>query len=262
MTEDRTFFSIANKRKKFIVEMMKNAMLPYEAEKTYYEMNKIGVFENELEERAFRNFFKIVTEPSLLLDLACGDGRHTAKLSEKAGFVVGLDLSPTNLTKVHRNLQDLDNVALIRACMFNPPFPHELFDGVWFSQAFEYVPPDMRKEFLRVLESVMKHHGPLYMSVETWQDPNPLISVKNMVDDFRLFAYWKFIKRKPLHWGEFLYYLPPMEGEFQDWHYHVHTSKRTIEILLKNLGMSIIEDSLYDGYVYLLCRRERSHSSN
>lgn len=229
-------------------------MLPYEAEKTYYEINKIGMFENEFEEKAFHNFFKNVLKPNLLLDLACGDGRHTPKLAEEAKFVVGLDLSPMNLTKAHRKLGGA-NVTLIRACMLCPPFQSGCFEGVWFSQAFEYVPPDMRKEFLLALQDLLKPNGLLYMSVETWQDPSLWQSINELMGDFKLFAYWKFIKRRSLLWGEFLYYLPPMEANFRDWHYHVHTTKKTITKLLRNVGISIIEKTLHGGYIYLLCQR-------
>jgi hypothetical protein len=35
--------------------------------------------------------------------------------------------------------------------MLHPPFRDGVVDGVWFAQAFEYVPPDKREIFLKAL---------------------------------------------------------------------------------------------------------------
>ena len=55
--------------------------------------------------------------------------------------------------------------------MFDLPFSKDMFDGIWFSQAFEYVPPDRRERFLASLRQFLKPQGILYMSVETWMYP-------------------------------------------------------------------------------------------
>lgn len=80
--------------------------------------------------------------------------------------------------------------------------------------------------------------------------------MKELWSDLRLFCYWKFLKGKPLLWGEFLYYLPPGDAWSwtAGWHYHVHTDRWTLLRLLRR-GFEVLKLSLYNGYVYVLCRR-------
>jgi len=247
------YASNKEKRTKFILEMMKNAMKPYEMSEKYEE-EIIGEFENEVEKDFFNLFFNLIKEPKLILDLACGDGRHTAKLCERTQFVVGADLANKNIVKASRKLSNRDNVEFIHASMFNLPFLPDCFNGIWFSQAFEYVPPDFREKFVTQLWSLLKPGGILYMSVETWQHPSLWTTIKELVGDISLFFYWKVIKGKPLIWGEYLYYLPP-NVEYRGWHYHVHTSKKTVNKRLKRLGFRIMQQILRDGYIYLICEK-------
>lgn len=143
------------KRTKFILEMMKNAIKPYEMSEKYEE-ETVGEFENEVEKNFFKRFFNLVKKPKLILDLACGDGRHTAKLCERTQFVVGVDLSSKNILKASRKLSESGNVDFIHASMFNLPFLGACFDGIWFSQAFEYVPPDFREKFVTQLWGLVR----------------------------------------------------------------------------------------------------------
>ena len=53
--------------------------MPYEISKKYEE-EIIGEFENSIEERYFHKFISILNRESVILNLACGDGRHTLKL--------------------------------------------------------------------------------------------------------------------------------------------------------------------------------------
>jgi len=241
------------RREKFLLEMMKDAMKPYEMSKTYEE-ETIGEFENDSEKDFFRLFFSLIKEPKLILDLACGDGRHTAKLSDGTRLVVGVDLSNNNIVKASTKLSGRENVEFIRSSMFDLPFPHECFNGVWFSQAFEYIPPDFRQTFMAQLWSLLKPGGIIYMSVETWQYPSLWTTIRELLGDISLFFYWKAIKGKPLMWGEFLYRLPPTV-EYKGWHYHVHTSKKTVNTLSKRIGFKAIKLYLHNGYIYMICKK-------
>lgn len=240
----------------FLTEIMQNILSPYEASEGYEE-ELIGEFENRLEEEYFHRFLALVGEKGLILDLACGDGRHTLRLSEAADYVVALDLSLNNLRKAAAKCQRKANVAFLRGSMFDLPFAGEVFDGIWFSQGFEYVPPDRRKCLLVALRHILKAGGVLYMSVETWVYPDLWTSLKELWSDFKLFFYWKFIKRKPLLWGEYLYWIAPgvVSEEYSDWHYHVHADKWTLLRLLKRCGIGIEKLDLDEGYIYLLGRR-------
>jgi ubiquinone/menaquinone biosynthesis C-methylase UbiE len=191
------------------------------------------------------------------LDLACGDGRHSLRLSESSKRVVALDLSLNSLKMAVRECQGRENIAFIHGSAFEPPFPAHLFDGIWYSQAFEYVPPDRRASFFDAIGRILKPAGLLYMSVETWMHPSPWRSLKELWSDFRLFCYWKFVKRKPLWWGEFLYPLPPRDvaNVGPAWHYHVHTDRWTLRKLLQQSSFEILQLDNSNGYFYTLFRR-------
>jgi len=237
-----------DRREEFLSEIMENILLPYESSKEYEE-EIIGEFENRFEEDYFDHFSESLERDGLVLDLACGDGRHTLKLSEKAVHVIALDISINNLRKAKEKCKAKENITFIKGDMFALPFPESTFDGIWLSQAFEYVPPDRRQEFLSSIARILKPEGLLYMSVETWIYPSIWKSLRELLRDLKLFCYWKFLKRKPLLWGEFLYYLSPEMG----WHYHVHTDKWTLCRLLHRYGFMIEKISLYNGYIYVLC---------
>lgn len=145
----------------------------------------------------------------------------------------------------------------MKGSMFDLPFLKEMFDGIWFSQAFEYVPPDRREKFLDSLRQILKPQGILYMSIETWMYPSFWVSLKELLRDFRLFVYWKIVRRRPLLWGEYLYYLSlkNVRNRFSGWHYHVHTDKWTLIRLLNKYRFKILMSDLYDGYIYVLCQK-------
>ena len=239
------------KRERFLAEMRQNLLLPYEAA---YTREIDGEFENRSEAESFSRFCGLLGEAGLVLDLACGDGRHSLRLAENARHVVALDLSPHSLKLAMRKCQGRQNITFVHGSGFEPPFQAELFDGIWFSQAFEYVPPDRRASFLEAVGRTLRPAGCLYMSVETWMYPSPWASLKELCSDFRLFCYWKLVKRKPLLWGEYLWWLPPRWGG-PVWHYHVHTDRWTLRKVLQESGFEILHLDNWNGYFYTLCRR-------
>jgi len=188
--------------------------------------------------------------------LACGDGRHTLQLSQRANYVIALDLSSNNLRMAKNKCLNRENISFVRGSMFQLPFRENTFDGVWFSQAFEYVTPDRRENVLASLRRVLRPKGILYMSVETWMTTSFWGSLKELLGDFRLYFYWKFIKGKPLLWGEFLYYLSSenVRDRCSGWHYHVHTDKWTLKRSLHKFKFDLLKLHLYDGYIYALCK--------
>jgi len=244
------------KREEFLTKIMKDILLPYEIS-IIYEEEIIGEFENQLEAKYFHKFLALIGKGGFILDLACGDGRHTLRLSENANYVLALDLSSNNLKMTKKKCLTNKNVFFVKGSMFNLPFSKDMFDGIWFSQAFEYVPPDRRESFLASLRQYLKPQGILYMSVETWMHPSFWVSLKELLGDFRLFCYWKIVKRKPLLWGEYLYYLSlkNVRNRFSGWHYHVHIDKWTLIRLLNKYRFKILKLDLYDGYIYVLCRK-------
>lgn len=243
-------------RERFLSEIVESILLPYEASEVYEEQI-IGEFEGPLERQCHDDFLALVGAEGLILDLACGDGRHTLRLAERAKGVVALDLSPNNLKMAKKKCQAGRNITFVRGSMLALPFRGHVFDSIWFSQAFEYVPPDRREGFLASLRRILKPAGIMYMSVETWVHRGLWQSLRELWSDLWLFGYWKFLKRKPLLWGEFLYPLSAedIQARCSGWHYHVHTDKWTLRKLLLRQGFRILKFDLHDGYIYTLCRR-------
>lgn len=243
------------KRERFLSEMTESILCPYEASKVYEEQI-VGEFENKFEAEYFTEFLRVLEKKGLILDLACGDGRHTLQLSNKTDNVVALDLSPNNLRMAKKKCLNRRNISFIRGSMFQLPFRENVFDGVWFSQAFEYVPPDRRESILASIKRALKPKGIFYASVETWMAPSIFASLKEIWNDFKLYFYWKFVKRRPLLWGEFLYYLSSenVRDRCSGWHYHVHTDKWTLKRLLNKFKFDLLKLHLHDGYIYTLCK--------
>ncbi len=242
-----------SKRERFLSEMTENIRSPYQAEWEGYAAG--GKFRNQAEEEYFLHIVDNAESQAVILDLSCGDGRHTIRFAERVGEVVGLDLSRNSLAKAKKKSLVKDHITFAEGSMFQLPFAPSTFDVIWFSEAFEYVPPDKRRILLSSLNDILKDSGILYMSVETWQDPGIIASLKLLWTDFRLFCYWKFIKRKPLLWGEFLYYSSVKGIDWSGWHYHVHTSKKTLCHLLDMCGFTIEKMNLYNEYIYVLCHK-------
>ena len=185
------------KREQFLSEIIESVLFPYEASEVFEE-EIVGEFENEVEREFFSEFLKELQEKSLVLDLACGDGRHTLQLSKNVNNTVALDFSSNNLRMAKKKCEKAGNIGFVQGSMFDLPFRENVFDGVWFSQAFEYVPPDKRESVLSSVKRVLKFKGVVYMSVETWMYPSVWVSFKELLGDFKLYFYWKFVKRKPL----------------------------------------------------------------
>lgn len=245
---------MALQREHFLAEMEENVLRPYEACQVYEE-ELIGEFECPVEAEFFERFTSLMGEEAQVLDLACGDGRHTRRLAERAGRVVALDLSANMLQMARKKCAGQERIDFVRGSMFALPFPDGAFNGIWFSQAF--VPPDRRDALLLSLRRILRPAGVLYMSVETWMYPHLWQSLKELWGDFRLFFYWKFLKGRPLRWGEFLYYMPPGDvwSWCPGWHYHVHTDRWTLRRVLGRSGFRIEQMQLHDGYIYVLCRK-------
>jgi ubiquinone/menaquinone biosynthesis C-methylase UbiE len=168
------------KRERFLSEMAENIRLPYEVEWEGYVEEAGGEFGNQTEEEYFQYIVDKTEPKAAILDLACGDGRHTLRFAESVENVVGLDLSHRDLAKAKQKCLVKDNVTFVEGSMFQLTFAPNTFDGIWMSEAFEYVPPDKRRTFLTSLNNVLKNSGILYMSVETWQNPSIIASLKEL----------------------------------------------------------------------------------
>lgn len=89
-----------------------------------------------------------------VLELGCGYGRILAQLAQKAGLVVGIDISLSSLLLGQKMLTPLSNCILLGMDATRLAFPDKLFDAVVCIQngisAFHVDPRDLVGESIRV----------------------------------------------------------------------------------------------------------------
>jgi ubiquinone/menaquinone biosynthesis C-methylase UbiE len=183
----------------------------------------------------------MIQPQDLILDLSGGYGRVTSHLLRFDNRVVLADLSTHSLRVAKKTLKE--NVDLIRLDSLSLPFIESAFEAVWFTQAFEYVPPDLRKPFLLSLRKTINEGGIMFMNIAKVPNECSLFSyITN-------FMYWKFIKRQPVLWGDYIYRLN-LE-HYKGWHYHsVVFSQRTVRRIMKEARFKVLKTKTYrKGYV-------------
>jgi ubiquinone/menaquinone biosynthesis C-methylase UbiE len=225
-----------SRRKQFLLRMFKEAMKPYECpEEEWCE-----------DEKEFLSvFMRLIGSNKLVLDLAGGYGRVVPYLMENNNTVVLADLSLHSLQLAKKTFRNSD-LHIVYMDVLHLPFIDSVFDGVWFTQAFEYVPPDERKSFLHALRGILKGGGFVFLNVA--KVPNECSRFSYLKNYF----YWKLIKRQPALWGDYIYRIH--SKHYTGWHYHSVVFTRRIENAFKKANYKILKfrDSKNDYLTYLL----------
>src|SRR5690606_12863827 len=120
-----------------------------------------------------------IKNDSILLDLACGKGRHASVMAQSAKKVVGIDLSPNSIELAKQKYHDLQNLEFIRADMLN--FKSELkFDAVFnLFTSFGYLDHfDENCAVLKNINSLLKSDGVLVIDFM-----NSAKIVKELIED-------------------------------------------------------------------------------
>ena len=230
-----------SRRRKFLSRMFKEAMIPYEHPGEEWSEDEKGFLP------LFQN---LVGHKKLILDLAGGYGRVTPHLMQNNNFVILADLSLHSLRHAKKTLET-SNVDFLRLDMRYLPFVNSVFDGVWFTQAFEYVPPDLREEFLRALRRILKGWGFVFVNVA--RVPNECSRFTYL----RNYIYWKLIRRMPVVWGDYVYRLNLKD--YHGWHYHSVVFTRRIEKSFREVGFKILNFRDYGkkGYLTYILHTEK-----
>jgi ubiquinone/menaquinone biosynthesis C-methylase UbiE len=227
-----------SRRRSFLTRMFREAMIPYE-----HPMEEWTEDEKEF----LPIFVDLIGHNKLVLDLAGGYGRVTLHLLENDNAVILADLSIHSLQAAKRTLAGMDT-GYIHMDMLHLPFADQSFDGVWFTQGFEYVPPDERARLLQALKRILKHDGIVFVNAARVPDECSYFSyLKN-------YLFWRLIKRQPVVWGEYIYKLNL--DEYKGWHYHSLVFTRRTEKNMAKTGFRILRFKKHrrNGYplAYLL----------
>lgn len=198
------------------------------------------------EKELLPQFLSLTGGDKRILDLAGGYAKAAPSLLQDGNSVVLADMSLPSL-QAGRNELTHGDVQFVRLNMLaGMPFVEGAFDGIWFAEAFEYVPPDERMEFLKDLRRILKEHGVVFLNMEGLSDELPMRSY------LRNYLYWKLVKRAPVVWGEYIYMLD-LPG-YKGWHYHSLVLGKRIERLLRTAGFEILKskpsgESEYSAYL-------------
>lgn len=110
---------------------------------------------------------------SYILDLCCGQGRHSVRLAKKGFFVVGLDYSE-ELLKLASKHDTKSNIWFVKGDMRKIPFNVNTFDAVInLFTSFGFFDDDENLHTLKSISSVLKPKGKLIL--DYW---NPYFAVQ------------------------------------------------------------------------------------
>lgn len=120
------------------------------------------------------NFINSLPKESMVLDLACGNGRHLIPCTERFMRVMGGDKSKNFLDIVRRKIEDMKirNVELARMDAKNLPIKDESFDGILFIAALHNIHDrENRISALKELKRILNKNGRALITVwSRWQD--------------------------------------------------------------------------------------------
>ncbi|MFX1298892.1 MAG: class I SAM-dependent methyltransferase [Promethearchaeota archaeon] len=108
-----------------------------------------------------------------LLDLGCGNGRHTLLFADKTEYVIGVDFS-FDLLKIAKEKSysnNINNVSYVMADISALPFRNHAFSSILFLATLHHIPMrENRLEALRETERILKMGGYCLISIwRTWQ---------------------------------------------------------------------------------------------
>ena len=178
-----------------------------------------------------------------LLDLGCGNGRHSLFFSNKVAHVIGVDFS-CNLLRIankKRKTLNIDNISYLMADISSLPFKAEMFNKIIFLATLHHIPNRMnRLSSLNEIKRMLKSSGSCLITVwRRWQKR----------------FFWHFFKQlfhyllKLKSFGEFGDIFIPwtrQDGEIVQRFYHLFTH-REIRKLIKKAGFQMVLSEIIGG---------------
>lgn len=142
----------------------------------------------EWEENYIRKFLSLVPRSNpLVLDVGCGDGRHSATIEKNGGKAIGIDLSQGMLEEAKMLFPDGD---FRKMDMRELSFGDDVFDGIWASGCIYHVPKSAISEVIDEFRRVLRTSGVAAVNFKfgtgEGMDANP----KSYAGSPRYFAYY------------------------------------------------------------------------
>ena len=118
----------------------------YDLQAIIYDLQYVGEQDNKIETMLESMHFD---SRDLVLDLGCGTGFLFKHITEKTGFIVGVDVSKKGLVHAKKRTKNMPNVGLVCADADNTPFAENVFDKVFAVTVLQNM-PDPTKTILEM----------------------------------------------------------------------------------------------------------------
>ena len=123
----------------------------------------------------------------LILDVGCGDGRHTILIEKNGGGAIGIDLSKNMLEEaksLHSNgdFRKMDMRRLL--------FDDSSFDGIWASGSIYHVTKSEARKVIREFRRVLKVDGVVAVNFKLGSGEGMEATPKSYSGSPRYFAYY------------------------------------------------------------------------
>ena len=123
----------------------------------------------------------------LILDVGCGDGRHTILIEKNGGRAIGIDLSK-NMLEEAKSLYS--NGDFRKMDMRKLLFDDNSFDGIWTSGSIYHVTKSEARKVIREFRRVLKMNGVVAVSFKLGHGEGMEANPKSYSGSPRYFAYY------------------------------------------------------------------------
>ncbi len=148
------------------------------------------------EETYIKKLMSYIAKPKpLILDVGCGDGRHSVIIDKNDGKAIGIDLSESMLTEAKLLCPKGD---FRKADMRQLSFEDNFFDGIWSSGSIYHVTKSDVKNVINEFGRTLKPEGVVAISFKLGQGEGLEVNPKSYSGSPRYFAYYTKDEMKDL----------------------------------------------------------------
>jgi ubiquinone/menaquinone biosynthesis C-methylase UbiE len=150
----------------------------------------------EWEENYIRKLLFFIPKPNpLILDVGCGDGRHTILIERNGARAIGIDLSKNMLAEAKTLYPDGDFRRMdMRRLLFND----KSFDGIWASGSIYHATKLDARKVIKEFRRVLTMSGVVAVSFKLGRGEGMEANPKSYSGSPRYFAYYTRDEMKDL----------------------------------------------------------------